>query len=448
MIDNRLDDQFSERVRQMKAVRTSRLFGLVMLFSLLLTGVALADNVVNDADVVSGERTVSAVVDQGVEVEFWFEQRGPSCNVSSTSPATLSYASLPANVSVTPASLQFTACDEAKAFTFTATTTGTYSIPRVNVAGTGSFNTAPSTFQLVVTEPSAPVCPSVPAAPAVTPVGLPDATTGWYNFTSGVAGFTVSPEADAEYSLDGGLTWTSYSAQVNFDSDGVRSVIARNFVPAAGDCARVDGESSSAVEFKVDRTAPTITLTTPVDGASYLLNATVNASYGCADATSGIATCTGTVPDGSAIDTASVGAKSFTVNATDVAGNSATPTTHNYAVGYDFVGFERPVDNGALNVAKAGRAIPLKWRLLDANGEPVTDLSSVRVTVAALACDLGTTQDLVEEYAAGESGLQNLGDGHYQFNWKTPNSYANSCKTLRLDLGEGSVRTAQFRFTR
>ena len=116
-------------------------------------------------------------------------------------------------------------------------------------------------------------------------------------------------------------------------------------------------------------------------------------------------------------------------------------------MGYDFVGFERPVDNGALNVAKAGRAIPLKWRLLDANGEPVTGLSSVRVTVAALACDLGTTQDLVEEYASGESGLQNLGDGHYQLNWKTPNSYANSCKTLRLDLGEGSARTAQFRFT-
>jgi hypothetical protein len=47
------------------------------------------------------------------------------------------------------------------------------------------------------------------------------------------------------------------------------------------------------------------------------------------------------------------------------------------------------------------------------------------------------------------SGLQNLGDGYYQLNWKTPASYAKSCRTLQLDLGEGSgVRTASFAFTK
>jgi hypothetical protein len=50
--------------------------------------------------------------------------------------------------------------------------------------------------------------------------------------------------------------------------------------------------------------------------------------------------------------------------------------------------------------------------------------------------------------ASGDSGLQNLGDGYYQFNWKTPKIYANSCKTLRLSLGEGSgfEHTALFKF--
>jgi len=40
----------------------------------------------------------------------------------------------------------------------------------------------------------------------------------------------------------------------------------------------------------------------------------------------------------------------------------------------------------------------------------------------------GTATDSVEEYAAGASGLQYLGDGYWQFNWKTPKDYANTCR--------------------
>jgi hypothetical protein len=147
-----------------------------------------------------------------------------------------------------------------------------------------------------------------------------------------------------------------------------------------------------------------------------------------------------------AANTSSVGSKSITLNGEDNAGNTNTANC-SYSVGYKFAGFSSPVDNnGMLNVAKAGQAIPLKWRLLDANDAPVTNLSSVGVTVASLSCSSGTTVDEVEEYAAGASGLQNLGDGNYQFNWKTPTNYANSCKTMNLNLGEGSNRTALFQF--
>lgn len=65
----------------------------------------------------------------------------------------------------------------------------------------------------------------------------------------------------------------------------------------------------------------------------------------------------------------------------------------------------------------------------------------------ALDCSIGTSPDLLEETTPGESGLQNLGGGDYQLNWKSPSSYAGSCKTLRLDLGEGLVHTALFKFT-
>jgi hypothetical protein len=112
---------------------------------------------------------------------------------------------------------------------------------------------------------------------------------------------------------------------------------------------------------------------------------------------------------------------------------------------------------GATNVAKAGRAIPLKWQLFDYTVEPVLDLDPavVRVTSVAIPCDSsGEPTDPLDEYAAGTSGLQNLGDGNYQLNWGTPKSYAGTCRRVRVDLGErnpdGTVfyRTTDFRFTR
>ena len=78
-----------------------------------------------------------------------------------------------------------------------------------------------------------------------------------------------------------------------------------------------------------DLIAPTITINTPADGATYLLRQAVTADYACQDEAggSGLASCVGTVPNGSPIDTGSVGAKTFTVNAADNAGNLASLRT-------------------------------------------------------------------------------------------------------------------------
>ena len=112
-------------------------------------------------------------------------------------------------------------------------------------------------------------------------------------------------------------------------------------------------------------------------------------------------------------------------------------------------GFSAPVDNQpVLNIVKAGRAVPLKWYVSDATGAPVTTLTSATVGVQHLACGLGTTTDEIEQTVAGASGLQNLGDGYYQLNWKTSAAWAGSCKTMVLDLGGGVTVRADFRFTR
>ena len=129
--------------------------------------------------------------------------------------------------------------------------------------------------------------------------------------------------------------------------------------------------------------------------------------------------------------------------------SAAEPVAQVVSVTYNFSGFAAPVENDVPNAAKAGQAIPLRWRLTDASGAPITDLAVANLTVASLGCALGASVDQLEEYAAGGSGLQNLGNGYYQLNWKTPSSYARSCKTMTLDLGEGGVtRRASFHFTK
>jgi hypothetical protein len=196
-----------------------------------------------------------------------------------------------------------------------------------------------------------------------------------------------------------------------------------------------------------DSDPPTVNLVTPPDGAVYILGSNVTANYSCADEVggSGLASCVGTLADRATIDTSSVGTKSFTVTARDGEGHQ-TVVTHQYRIAYAFEGFFSPVDNNMLNIAKAGQAIALKWRLTDSAGNPITNLVTASVTVVSLSCSTGQTADEVEEYATGLSGLQNLGNGYYQFNWMTPKTYAKSCKTMRLDLGEGAPRTANFQF--
>jgi len=85
---------------------------------------------------------------------------------------------------------------------------------------------------------------------------------------------------------------------------------------------------STTSAASVDATKPTIALSTPADGATYALNQDVAAKYSCQDENggSGLKSCEGTVPNGSPIDTASPGQKSFTVTATDNAGNTDSVT--------------------------------------------------------------------------------------------------------------------------
>ncbi len=196
-----------------------------------------------------------------------------------------------------------------------------------------------------------------------------------------------------------------------------------------------------SARFAVDTVPPVLNPT--VTPNPVLLHGTAVANPNATDPNAGVASASC-----EPVDTSSVGLKTLTCTATDFAGNTASATVA-YNVIYGFSGFTPPVKNPpALNSANAGQIAPLKWRIVDANGAPVTNLTSVLVTATTLVCQLGTTDNQPTESAAG--GLQNLGNGYYQFNWKTPKTYARSCKTLKLDLfeGPGMERTALFQFTK
>jgi hypothetical protein len=102
-----------------------------------------------------------------------------------------------------------------------------------------------------------------------------------------------------------------------------------------------------------------------------------------------------------------------------------------------------------VNRAKAGQTIPVKWKLTDKNGLPVSDPASlVSLKSVSVRCGefVGDPTSIVDEPAVGTSGLQYLGEGWWQYNWKTSKSYSGQCRILKLSLNDYSWYSASFSF--
>jgi hypothetical protein len=95
--------------------------------------------------------------------------------------------------------------------------------------------------------------------------------------------------------------------------------------------------------------------------------------------------------------------------------------------------FAAPVRADAVNRIKAGATVPLKFRLTQHGaGLPIADLAIEVTTVPATGCTARAGTGETTEVAVGGSGLQDLGDGEYQWNWKVPRTFAGSCRRLLL----------------
>ncbi len=117
---------------------------------------------------------------------------------------------------------------------------------------------------------------------------------------------------------------------------------------------------------------------------------------------------------------------------------------------YDFEGFFSPIENApAVNAVNAGRTIPVKWRLTDKNGAPVSDPTSlIGLTSVSVDCEtlIGDPASVVDELATGSAALEYLGDGYWKYEWKTAKAYSGQCRTLKLTFNDYCVYFATFSF--
>jgi hypothetical protein len=179
----------------------------------------------------------------------------------------------------------------------------------------------------------------------IAPVTEPDSPLQeWYN-----SDVTISLSAtdcgsgiqEIRYILDGGgeVITSGASGSVSVTGEGDHTLTYRS-VDQAGNI-----ESSTTVTIRIDKTPPTIIITSPADGATYQINETLSANYGVTDTGgSGVVSTTAPYNSGDLIDTSTVGAFIFTVSATDLAGN-AHSVTHSYTVAYP--GNIDPVNDGS-----------------------------------------------------------------------------------------------------
>ncbi len=398
---------------------------LALVLAMLVTSLAVADNINNDITVDTIFVSDSTVV--GYKVVGTGGDGGPSgpggnCNAADGSKLTITI-NVPANVSafgftLLPGNkLEFTTCNDFQYVSFSATAAGDYPITvSYSDIGAGSYNNN-ADFTLHVNAPA--VTDDTP--PVLTPSVLGTlGNNGWYTSDVYVSWTVVDDESPISSTTGCGIT------PIEFDTAGTTSTCTAT---SAG------GTNSQSITIMRDATAPTISgSASPAPNGAGWNNTDVTVSFTCGDNLSGIVSCgpdqtlgtdgadqsvTGTavdsagnsagltrggihidktapvvavvgVADGatytlgsvpaagcSSMDALSglattpilnvsggpVGSVTATCNgALDNAGNSGSSSV-TYNVIYNWNGFFQPIDMGILNVAKGGSGIPVKFSL-------------------------------------------------------------------------------------
>jgi DNA-binding beta-propeller fold protein YncE len=137
-----------------------------------------------------------------------------------------------------------------------------------------------------------------------------------------------------------------------------------------------------------------------------------------------------------------------TVNATADDGSGHTSScSFTVTVQYNFAGFFPPVANlPTLNTVQAGRAIPVKFSLSGNKGLGIFAAGSP--SSGPIVCNSSDPATLLEEtVTAGSSSLSyDPTSDQYIYVWKTEQGWAGTCRQLVVQLNDGSIHLANFKF--
>jgi hypothetical protein len=209
---------------------------------------------------------------------------------------------------------------------------------------------------------------------------------------SSVAGASVTLNGTASSDPDGdplSFAWAGPFGTVPGPTPTVVLPLGTNLLTLTVNDGRGGVGTASVTATIVDTTSPTISITSPAV-VTYRLRQLVLANFSCVDVASGVASCTGAVPSGGQIDTATVGTKSFAVSAADKAGNTSVRSV-NYSAGYGVC----PLFDQT-KAHKRGSTVPIKLQLCDFNAANASG-SSIVVHASGLTQRDSTATSVVED---------------------------------------------------
>ncbi|MDR5682727.1 MAG: PxKF domain-containing protein [Armatimonadota bacterium] len=415
------------------------------------------------------------------------------CNATGSAPATVTL-SVPSGVTANQTSLVFTGCAGAPpqsigapnvlAVTFSSSMPGSYTISIASVTGgrSGSlWDTSNATFTLVVTASVRPTQTAVVCVPNPVPVnapttctatvtdtgsGTPTTPAGTVNWTGGAGSFSSTA---CTLSGSGNAASCQVTYTPNPGSVGAHSITATY----AGD-ANHSGSSGNFSLTVAQRETSTAVACVPaavfVNGNTTCTATVTDTSAGTAITPTGTVTFTSSLPgaftgnpctlsgsgnsascqvsfNATAVGSHQInGTYSGDINHTGSGGSAALSVT------YNFVGFLPPImftnPSPGFNAVRAGSTVPVKWRLLDANGAYVSALSAVvSIQVVPIHCTSEAEAGVPEEATAtgGTSLRYDSTENQYVFNWQTQRDWGNHCYRLLLNLDDGKTHSADFR---
>ena len=255
-------------------------------------------------------------------------------------------------------------------------------------------------------------------------------SSGWNN-----TGVNVQFEGADAYS--GGVSCTP--AAVSVTAEGADQSVGTVCIDASGN------RTSATRTVRIDKSAPRLTL--PSLASSYLLNSTISPSFGASDALSGLSSVLATldgsaVPSGAPIKVNRVGLHTFSLMAFDQAGNSSGRSV-TFTVGYRFSGFLPPLTaGGGRSVFELGSTIPVKFRLTDAGGSPISS-AVARLSLQSYSDGqpVGGSIDGTSVGAA-TGNLFRFDGSHYSYNLDTGPLSAGTW-LLWASLDDGSVHAVE-----